>query len=93
MGDLYGYRDAVWANVTPAVGQVPEDHLETGFNPWMVDDRDVHRQASRAFQRALHQAAGQLWKTRDAASGGPIEDRETGWLQNAPGGRVGYRGL
>lgn len=49
VGYLYGYRDAVWADVTPAVGQVPEQHLETKFNPRMVDDRDAHRQVSRAF--------------------------------------------
>ena len=75
---------AVGPNPPPTVGQVPEQHLEAHLDACVVDDGRGRGQVPRPFERARHQAPGQLWVAGEPRSSGPVEDGEARRLEHPP---------
>ena len=77
---------SVWADSSPAGGEVPEQHQQAGVDAWLVDDRHVDGEVAGAFERAGDEPSGELGVARESVGGALVEDRDAGGLERAPAG-------
>ena len=76
------------AGAPPAVGEMPEEHLEADVDSRAVHDRHVHGEPSRAFDAAVQQPTDDARIVGHALDNAVIEHGETGDFERPPCGRL-----
>ena len=92
VGQRQRQPDALGAHPAPAVGQMPEQHVQTDVDARLVHDRHVDREVARALQGPVDEPAGELRISGEAPRGRRVEQRQPNRLEHLPAGGQGQRG-
>jgi hypothetical protein len=81
---LQPHVDAVLMHGPPAVGELPEQHVQSQVDPRLLDDCHVRRDMARAPERARHERRHHLGIAGRARGELVVEDRHAARPEHAP---------